>query len=270
MALSLAAFQDRFAQALIAAEPPADPDVDALTAQPGFAVYRNTVLSGCIDALEANFPTAARLVGSEWFRAAALVYVREHLPAQPMLADYGASFPEFLRAFAPADELPYLPDIARLDRHWTEAHAARDEAALDADAIAAILGAADLASRPLRPHASARWLLSASLPIFTIFARNRAAGPIDATPFDWCGEGILIVRPRNTVHWQPLDPAGRAFFDACAQDLPLATALERALACAPGATPLQILLPLADAGALVACAAPQSRSSAGSTTGNPA
>jgi hypothetical protein len=31
--------------------------------QPGFAVYRNTVLKGCIDALQANYPTVHALVG---------------------------------------------------------------------------------------------------------------------------------------------------------------------------------------------------------------
>ena len=36
-----------------------------LAAQPAFAVYRNTVMKGCVDALEANFPTVARLVGEE-------------------------------------------------------------------------------------------------------------------------------------------------------------------------------------------------------------
>ena len=28
-----------------------------------FAVYRNTVLKGCIDALQANYPTVGQLVG---------------------------------------------------------------------------------------------------------------------------------------------------------------------------------------------------------------
>jgi hypothetical protein len=40
-----------------------------------FKVYRNTVLKGCVDALAANFPTVLRLVGEDWFRAAALIHV---------------------------------------------------------------------------------------------------------------------------------------------------------------------------------------------------
>ena len=265
MAPSLAAFQDRFAAALVAADPRGDPELAALTAQPGFAVYRNTVLSGCIDALEANFPTVARLVGSEWFRAAALVYVGEHLPGQPMLADYGATFPEFLRAFEPANELPYLPDIARLDRHWTEAHAARDEVALDADSLDALFACPSLSSTWLRPHASARWVLSEDTPVFTIFARNRAAGPVDASPFEWRGEGALVVRPRDAVQWHQIDAAVTAFLDACAQGLDAAMAMERALACMPATSRGAILKPLVEAGALVPGASRHARSNARST-----
>jgi Putative DNA-binding domain len=57
----LADYQDAFAQALLAEDPgSASPELARLVAQPGFAVYRNTVLKGCIDALHANFPAVAR------------------------------------------------------------------------------------------------------------------------------------------------------------------------------------------------------------------
>ncbi|MGZ5715039.1 MAG: HvfC/BufC family peptide modification chaperone, partial [Caldimonas sp.] len=66
-ATSLDAFQRDFAAALLA-EPA---EAGAIAAQPGFAVYRNTVLRGCIDALAANYPTVAQLLGAEAFEGAA-------------------------------------------------------------------------------------------------------------------------------------------------------------------------------------------------------
>ena len=72
--MQLTTFQDGFAAALLPppGAAPAHPAwLDALLAQPGFAVYRNTVLKGCIDALQASYPTVCALVGEEWFRAAA-------------------------------------------------------------------------------------------------------------------------------------------------------------------------------------------------------
>ncbi|MGH8808915.1 MAG: DNA-binding domain-containing protein, partial [Noviherbaspirillum sp.] len=100
MSMNLTQFQDRFSQALFAPEPA--PDIAALARQPGFAVYRNTVMKGCIDALQANYPSVTRLVGEEWFRAAAAIYVVEHGPRDARLLYYGEQFPDFLEGFDPA------------------------------------------------------------------------------------------------------------------------------------------------------------------------
>lgn len=63
MSGSLAAFQDAFVAALTGAPDSAAGEVAALVGQPGFAVYRNTLAKGCVDALRANFPAVERLVG---------------------------------------------------------------------------------------------------------------------------------------------------------------------------------------------------------------
>jgi hypothetical protein len=224
---ALARFQDAFAHTLLAPGVTPAPDVAALAAQPAFAVYRNTVVKGCIDALQANYPVVARLVGEEWFRAAAAIYVREALPADPTLLRYGSSFADFLDRFEPAADLPYLPGAARLDRLWTEAHAAADEEALDPAAVAR-LAPEELADVILHPHAAARWAWFEEAPIYTIWTRNRA----DSVPegdIDWRPEGALLVRPRDTVAWIALDAAGCAFLDACAVGGTLAGAAQEAL-----------------------------------------
>jgi hypothetical protein len=229
MASALATFQDAFARALLAADPAADAaaGIGALAAQPGFAVYRNTVMKGCIDALQANYPAVARLVGEEWFRAAAAVFVREALPAQPTLLDYGAGFAEFLSSFAPAAELPYLADVARLDRRWSEAHIAADAPLLDAAALAALAPEA-MSHRRLRLHPAARWLWRDELPVFSIWSRNRA-GDADLGDLAWHGEGALLTRPRDEVLHGPLCAAGAAFLDACARGEVLRDAVTAAL-----------------------------------------
>ena len=51
--MQLSTFQDGFSAALLGPATDA-PWLSALESQPGFAVYRNTVLKGCIDALQAN------------------------------------------------------------------------------------------------------------------------------------------------------------------------------------------------------------------------
>ncbi len=245
---ALRAFQDGFAQALFhPTTTPAPQTLAKLTAQPGFAVYRNTVMKACIDALQVNYPAVERLVGAEWLRAAAAVFVRADLPSHPALVDYGARFPQFLKTFAPASDFPYLADVAQLDRFWSEAHIARDEPSLEPSTLAR----RDLARLKLLPHAAARWAWFNEMPIFTIWKRNRdPAFDHDAAPeIAWHGEGALITRPSGSVHAVALDAGGCGLLDACAAGLPLADAAAAALAADADADLAQLMATLLSAGA---------------------
>ena len=97
----------------------------ALERQPGFAVYRNTTPNALIETLRAGYPVTAQLVGDEAFAILALDFARRRPPAHPVLLDYGSGFPNFLSA-QPwiAEELPYLPDVAEIERLRAEAHVA--------------------------------------------------------------------------------------------------------------------------------------------------
>lgn len=207
----LATFQDEFAAALHGA---AAPTLALIAAQPGFAVYRNTVMKAYIDALAANYPCVRRLVGDEWFAAAAAIYANAHPAHTPILMDYGADFGHFLADFEPAAELPYLRDVAKLDRFWAEAHAASDEPALEASVLASA-DANALSALRLRPHAAARWMWFAEMPVVTIWSRNRSAETPDLGDIAWKGEGVLFTRPEGSVQVIGLDRAGCAFLDAC-------------------------------------------------------
>lgn len=243
---SLAAFQQDFGRALLGG----GNSPLSLTTQPGFAVYRNTVLKGCIDALEANYPAVARLVGSDWFRSAAALYVQAEAPRDARLQRYGEGFAAFLRGFEPAAALPYLAPVAQLDRCWTESHVAADAAPADA-AWLARLAPESLASTLLRPHPAARWAWFEALPVYSIWQRNRSD---DATQDElvWQGEGALLTRPAAAVRWSALGRGGCAFLDACAAGRPLGDAAEAALAVEPGIDLTATISHLLQRGALVA------------------
>ena len=91
-----------------------------------FAVYRNNVVAGLIDALAQRFPVVRRLVGDEFFRAMAQLYVTARPPTSPIMMLYGETFPEFIDEFAPAAAVPYLGDIARLEIARGRAYHAAD------------------------------------------------------------------------------------------------------------------------------------------------
>ncbi|MCE7878386.1 MAG: DUF2063 domain-containing protein [Betaproteobacteria bacterium PRO3] len=185
---ALAAFQDRFGAALVADDAASAAAHFPLASHPAFAVYRNTVTRGLVDAIVANHPTAARLVGDEWLRAAATVFARAHPPQDPSLASYGAAFGDFLASFPPAAELPWLVPVARVDRAWTEAHGARDEPSLDPSALAS-MPPDRLADARLMPHAASRWFVSDDTPVHTLWLRSRE-GDGDLSDLEWRGEGV--------------------------------------------------------------------------------
>lgn len=243
-------FQTAFAHALTSADPFAEAtaDIAHLVRQPGFAVYRNTVMKGCIDALQGNYPSVARLVGEAWFGAAAAVYARANPPCNPTLLEYGSGFADFLAGFEPAAEVPYLSGVARLDRFWTEAHVARDEEPVEPSAIARL--GAELARAVLRPHAAARWAWFDEYPVATLWRRNREPDPShDLSEIEWRSEGMLIVRPRDHVTSVTLGAAGCAFLDACAAGRTLADAATAALAAEPAVDFSQLMALLLEAGA---------------------
>ncbi len=227
---ALERFQDAFAGALFGA-PFDDARVAHLHDQPGFTVYRNTVFKGCVDALQANFPAVARLVGDAWFRSAAAAYVREHAPDDARLVHYGADFAAFLEGFEPARGLPYLADVARLDALWVQAHTARDDVSIDAAAVAT-LSAEALGQAILRPHATARWIAFDTVPAFSIWSANREGRDVPAD-LVWQGERALLLRAFGEVTWRPLSAAGYAFLDACAEGEPFDAAATRALDAQP-------------------------------------
>ncbi len=222
----LAAFQDAFSAALNDTTDGVGP-LAGLTAQRGFAVYRNTVMRGCIDSLQANFPAVLRLVGEAWFRAAAAEFVRAYPPRTASLVEYDERFAAFLATFEPAAGLPYLADVARLDTFWTQAHLSADQACVAAVRVAAIEPQA-LAHCVLHPHVSARWRAFDG-PIFSIWRSNRDAAPADLAELEWRSEAALVVRPLETVETLELTAATCAFLDVCGQGMSLADAGSAAL-----------------------------------------
>ncbi|MFZ0153358.1 hypothetical protein D3C81_463630 [compost metagenome] len=209
---SLGAFQSAFTAALYGQ--PGSAEQLPLTQQAGFTVYRNTVFKGCVDALQANFPTVERLVGTDWFRAAAAIHAMQTPPNDPRLILYGDQFATFLEQFEPAQSLPYLADVARADRLWIEVHIAPEDRALDLVAMAGI-SPEHLDQQHLRPRLDVRWQWFSGQPIYSIWHCNRQ-GLALPDPLAWRGEGLLLRRQCGQVLWQSLSEAECIFLDACA------------------------------------------------------
>lgn len=104
-----------------------------------FAVYRNNVLGSLINALGDSYPVVAQLVGDEFFRAMATVFVQQQPPQSPLMCRYGEAFADFIAAFEPAGDVPYMADVARLEHLRTLAYHAADALPVRAEQITAAL-----------------------------------------------------------------------------------------------------------------------------------
>ena len=184
-----------------------------------FAVYRNNVIRGGIEALRAAYPAVNRLVGADFFAPMAKAFWQEHPPRSRSLTLYGAGFEGFVRGYGPAQTLPYLPGVAALDRAWLEAHHAAESRALAAEAVAQ-LPPADLPGLApgLRPDVR---LTRTDWSCFEIWKANRFGASAERLKTDAVSETSLIWRPRGEVCFARTTAGEHAFLLALAEGLNL-------------------------------------------------
>ena len=233
--LGLAELQEAFAAAVMRPEGELPAVVDGRSQSQRikrFNVYRNNVHASLAAALAARFPVVKRLVGDEFFRAMTLVYIKSNLPCSPMLSEYGQTFPSFVEKFEPVSDLPYLPDVARLE--W-----ARNRAYHAADAVTlAITSLAEIAPRHLAGirlllHPAAAFVAS-PYPIVSIWATNTHDATVKQIGPHAEGQCALVTRPSLDVLVSPMPDTASPFVAAIATGEPLGDAAEKAHAAASG------------------------------------
>lgn len=169
------------------------------------AVYRNNVTSSLIDALADTFAVVQQLVGTEFFRAMAAVFVRRHPPRSRILAHYGDGFAAFVADFEPAVGLPYLPDVARLEFARLQAlHAADVPAIADEDLAHALADPEGLAGLRFQWHPSLA-IIGSRYAVVSLWAAHQGDGVVPAVEVDWPKQAI-VLRDELDVLVLPVDP----------------------------------------------------------------
>lgn len=129
-ALNLIALQQRFVDAVLSETKVAVLDIvpGTLTADKRIGIYRHNVMATLSGALGDIYPVVKHLVGDAFFAELARAVILAHPSLSGDLNQFGAALPSFLSTYPHAAELPYLPDVARVE--WachTVFHAADTE-----------------------------------------------------------------------------------------------------------------------------------------------
>ncbi len=196
--------------------------------EPGarLGIYRNNVITRLTDTLSATYPVVSQLVDARFFDYAATSFVGQHLPASGCLNEYGADFPDFLAGFAPAADLKYLADVAKLE--WA-IHEALHAAALPPVPIAVLAAMrGDPAHFKLRIKPAAKFLASA-FAVDRIWIAHQAESKWDALQVD--GDRVwLQIDATEVLRIAHLAPSAWEFRARLAEGASLGSAIGHALA----------------------------------------
>lgn len=213
-------------------------------------VYRNNTLNALVEALRALHPVVERLVGTPCFDAVARRYVRTHRSGSANIHDYGEQFAPFLGAIPELKALPYLPDVAGLERAYHEVFHAADATPLSVSWLVPLPSLAQAMTRATL-HPAAR-LLQSQWPILRIWQSNQP-GPGEGQPVDLDegGTRVLVIRRHLDIDFQRLDPDSFDLLELFAAGNTLGGACAALLATKPASNPSLALGRMLASGVLV-------------------
>ncbi len=185
-----------FARAIVSGEAVS---TEIIAAYPNYScdtaieVYRNNYRGNLHDALACAYPVIVQLVGDDFFRFLAKKYIEYNQSSSTNMHDYGAVMANFLADFEPVRQLPYLPDMARLEWACHVAYYADDRVPLSLESLAQIPAAryADLVLQ------TAGQVIRSSFPVAAIWQAHQSAMSEDFHLDLSDGPGIFLVSRRD-------------------------------------------------------------------------
>lgn len=215
----------------------------------GISVYRSNVFGNWAGALANAFPIVRKIVGADFFDALAREYARAHPSTSGDLNEYGARLPGFVASYPDTQDLPYLPDAARMEWLAHLAHFAADPAPFDPAVLAKVPpGQYPLLRPKLAPGGA---LLSSDWPLARIWTvhQDDYAGDT-AVELRASLDRILICRPRRRVEVLSITLGDYRFLAGASRDEPLGELLDAALSLDPSFDPSSALARWVHAGVL--------------------
>lgn len=169
-----------------------------LTSAQRMRVHQNNFRQTLTSALLAIFPVAQVFVGEAFMKGVAGKFITSEPPGAPMLSAYGATFADFLDAFPPTAQVPYLPDIIRLEWAVHELQVSNEHVVDEG---------------PVRLSPNAR-VIDSRYPVLNLWMAGTGQIPPEAVNLKAGGQCAAVVLSGGEVRIMALDGAEKALLVA--------------------------------------------------------
>jgi len=195
-------------------------------------VYRHNHETALREALRTVYPVTEKLVGEEFFAAAARAYVAANPSHSGNIQDYGGAFPLFLEGYGPAASLPYLHDVAALEWRRLQTAIAPPHLPMDLGALAEV--PEEMLPELRFHHQPAARAYDSRFPILSIWEFCQEEQPQSGLDLGQGGECVLFSRPGYDVQMRRLSPGEYAFLKMLCRGDTFSAACAAALEKEPG------------------------------------
>jgi hypothetical protein len=189
-------------------------------------LHRHHVATSIGAALAATFPTVEAVVGQEFFGLLARDFMAGAPLADPVLSLYGERFPQFVASREEKHGLPYLADVARLDRALNVAFHSPFEPRLCAADLAR-LPQDSLPVLPLRLPAGFS-LIESAYPLDLIWQASQPGAFVDSVDLAAGPVCLAVFRRPEDAAFAVLAPGEAAFIKCLSRGDLLVAAAEHA------------------------------------------
>lgn len=198
----------------------------ALSAELRFEIYQSSITAGLGKTLAEIYPVCEKLLGQHFFLGMAYQYIEATPSISPNLIHYGQSFADFVAEFKPAQQLPYLGDVCRLEWAWHQAHYSAPDTELNIAALMQ-LDESEQANCIFKLPSSASRICT-NYPIYQIWLVNQADYPDEPrVNLNQGGERLLIFNRDTDIIIDTLSDDEWQVLDAIDNQLPLAKICEQ-------------------------------------------
>lgn len=177
-----------------------------------FKIYRNGFLKSGVDVLKNTYPVTQNVLGEQAFSELSRSYVQQHPSHQRTLVGYGEPLAKYLEQHT---QVPYIRDIANLDRAWLNTLNAPDVSPITSENISNIANSGmDISELHLIPCEYVS-ILKTQYQLFELWVQLKSGHSLsEKIELEPSAQTILFWKESMTVRAIPINEGEQLFLQA--------------------------------------------------------